>query len=103
MSEDRLCNSCHGGVAASDVACRHCGVQFNEAIRPDGSFLRDFFRLLLGVWALALPALCLWEGLTASGGFGDLAAYLTSFIYFVPWIVGIISLLILTWLTQERK
>ena len=89
-------------MAASDVACRHCGVQFNAAIRPDGSFLHDFFRLLLGVWALALPALYVWEGVTASGGFGDVAAYLTSFVYFVPWIVGIISLLILTWLTQER-
>ena len=100
--EDRICSSCGGTVAVSDVACRHCGVRFDAAIRPRGSFLHDFFRLLLGVWALALPALCIWAGLSSPNGWGDLAAYLTSFIYFVPWIVGIISLLILTWLTQER-
>ena len=102
MVEDRVCSNCHGAVAATDVACRHCGTRFDAFSRPSGSCLNEFFRLLLGLWALALPVLCLAEGLTSPKGWGDLAAYLTSLVYFIPWIVGIISLLILTWLTQER-
>jgi fumarate reductase subunit D len=72
-------------------------------IRPRGSFLHDFFRLLLGLWALSLPVLCLLVGLTAPNGWGDFLAVLTSLYYFIPWIVGVISLVILTWLTEERR
>jgi fumarate reductase subunit D len=90
-------------VAVTDVACRHCGTRFDAVSRRSGSCLNDFFRLLLGVWALALPVLCLMVGLASPKGWGDLASYLTVFIYFIPWTVGIISLLILTWLTQERR
>ena len=103
MVEDRGCSNCHGAVAATDVACRHCGTGFNAVTRPSGSCLNDFFRLLLGVWALALPVLCLVAGLTSPNSWGDFAAYSTSFIYFIPWIVGVISLFVLTWLTQERR
>ena len=101
--DDRICTSCGGIVNVSDVACRHCGTLFQAAILPGGSGLHDFFRLLLGAWALALPAYCLYLGVTAPHGWGDLAAYLASIVYFIPWIVGIISLLILTWLTGERR
>jgi Na+/proline symporter len=103
MVEDRVCSNCHGAVAVIDVVCRHCGTRFAAITRPSGSFLNDFFRLLLGVWALALPVLCLVAGLTSPKGWGDLAAYATTIIYFIPWMVGIISLLILAWLTQERR
>jgi hypothetical protein len=101
--EERICSSCRRTVTAGDAACRHCGARFDAVIRPSGSLLHDFFRLLLGFWALSLPVLCLWVGLTSPQGWGDLAAYLTSYVYFVPWIVGIISLSILTWLTEERR
>ena len=90
-------------MSLADVACRHCGADFRHVVHARGSFLHDFFRLLLGLWALALPVLCLLVAFTAPHGWGDLAAYLTSYLYFIPWIVGIISLLILTWLTEERR
>jgi hypothetical protein len=65
--EDRVCSSCHGLVAATDVACRHCGVSLRATARRPGTFLNDFFRLLLGVSALTLPAYCLWLGFTLAG------------------------------------
>jgi uncharacterized membrane protein len=88
---------------ATDVACRHCGARFDAVVQPSGSCLHDFFSLFLGVWALSLPVLSVWVGLTWPNGWGDLAAYGVVLILFLPWIVGIISLLILTWLTQERR
>ena len=101
--EDRICDKCHGRVMATDVACRHCGARFDAVVQPSGSCLHDFFSLFLGVWALSLPVLSVWVGLTWPNGWGDLAAYGVVLILFLPWIVGIISLLILTWLTQERR
>ena len=100
--DERICANCGGIVGAADVACCHCGTLFRAVILPSGSGLHDFFRLLLGAWALALPVFCLYVGLTAFHGLGDFAAYLASIVYFIPWIVGIISLVILTWLTGER-
>ena len=44
-----------------------------------------------------------WVGLASPKGLSDLAAYGAVLVLFLPWIVGIISLLILTWLTQERR
>jgi hypothetical protein len=100
---DRVCSNCGGLVAASDKACRHCGASFDAVIRPSGSFLHEFLRLALGIWALTLPVLCLWAALTAPKGLSDFAAYFTSQVYFIPWIVIIIPLVILTWLTEERR
>ncbi len=101
--DDRICASCHGRVFATDVACPHCGTAFGAAVRPRGNFWNDFFRLCLGVCALSLPVACLWIGMTAQHGWGDLAAYAASYLFFVPWLVGVISLSVMTWLTQERN
>jgi hypothetical protein len=101
--EERICTNCHGGVGSTDVACRHCGTNFHVAIRPTGSLLNDFFRLALAICALSLPVLCVLRGLSAPNGWGDLVAYWTSQIYFVPWLVGVISFSVMTWLTQEQQ
>jgi hypothetical protein len=69
--EDRVCANCGGLVAATDKACRHCGVSFDAVIRPNGSFLHEFLRVALGIWALVLPAVCLWAALTAPKGWSD--------------------------------
>ena len=83
-------------------ACRHCGTSFRPATEHRGSFLNDFFRLALGLWALTLPVYCTWLAATTPDGWGGVGAYLMSQLLFVPWLIGIISLGILTWLTQER-
>jgi hypothetical protein len=101
--DDRICSDCGGAVSWTDVACRHCGSHFQVVTKPGGSFLNVFFRLLLGAWALALSVFCIWVGLTAPKGLGDLAAYLTNRAYFVPWFTGIVSLAVLAWLTEERR
>lgn len=101
--EDRLCSRCGGAVNSADVSCRHCGLNFLAVVRPPGTYLNALFRLLLGVWAMALPAFCIWVGLTAPRGWGDIGAYLTSQIYFVPWIEGIVSLGVLVLLTEEHR
>jgi hypothetical protein len=90
-------------VNSADVSCRHCGLNFLAVVRPPGTYLNALFRLLLGVWAMALPAFCIWVGLTAPRGWGDIGAYLTSQIYFVPWIEGIVSLGVLVLLTEEHR
>lgn len=43
------------------------------------------------------------RGLFAPNGWGDFVAYWTTQFYFVPWLVGVISLAVITWLTQERR
>jgi hypothetical protein len=62
-------------VAASDKPCRYCGVSFDAVIRSNGSFLHEFLRLALGIWALTLPVLRLWDALTAPKGLSNFAAY----------------------------
>jgi hypothetical protein len=101
--EDRICSTCRGRVFPSDVACRHCGTSFRVASRPSGNFVNDFFRAALACCALSLPMLCLLRGFFAPDGWGDFVAYWTSQLYFVPWLVGVISLSVMTWLTQERR
>jgi hypothetical protein len=100
--DDRVCDSCGQPVSSSDAACRHCGQLFRGSIHRPGSFLNDFFRLCLGVCALSLPVFCMWVGLTAPKGWGDIGAYVTNQSFFVPWLTGMISAGSLVWLTEPR-
>jgi hypothetical protein len=101
--DDKVCESCHKPVSSTDEACRHCGQRFRGVVRRPGSFLNDFFRLCLGVCALSLPAYCIWVGLTAPKGWGDIAAYIANHLFFIPWLTGMISAASLVWLTEERR
>ena len=101
--DDRVCESCHKPVSSTDVACRHCGQRFQVTVRRPGTLFNDFFRLCLGVCALSLPIYCFWVGLTAPRGLGDIAAYVASQAFFIPWLTGMISAATLVWLTEERS
>jgi hypothetical protein len=90
-------------VTAGDEICRHCGAVFRDIIRPPGTLLNAIFRALLVAWSLSLPALCLWQGLTAPEGWGDLFAWFTNRLYFEPWLMVVITLAVLTWVTEERR
>ena len=100
--DDKICGTCHKPISSTDVACRHCGQHFQSLVRRPGTFLNDFFRLCLGACALSLPAFCIWVGLTAPKGWGDIAAYVASNVFFIPWLTGMISAGTLVLLTEER-
>lgn len=100
---DRICDSCHKPVSSTDLACRHCGQLFEGVVRQRGTFLNDFFRLCLGACALSLPAFCVWVGLTAPKGWGDIAAFIVNQVFFIPWLTVMISSASLVWLTEERR
>ena len=65
--------------------------------------MNDLLRLALGLWVLTLPLYCTWLALRYHDGWGEFLAYVASRAYFVPWIIGVISLGVLTWLSEERR
>lgn len=101
--EVRFCSHCGGKVAASDLVCGHCGTSFAAVIRPKGTLLNALFRAFLVAWSLSLPALCVWRGITAPEGWGTLFAWFTSQLLFEPWLMVLITLAVLTWVTEERR
>ena len=101
--EERICSKCRGAVGTGDAACRHCGVVFRPVIKRKGTLLNDLFRAFLVAWSLSLPALCVWQLMAAPKGWGVFASWFTNQFYFEPWLMVLITLAVLTWVTEERR
>jgi len=101
--DERICANCHGRVSPIDLTCRHCGASFRSRLERRGSFSGDLLRAALGLWTVSLPLYCVWLTLRYDHGWGEFFAYLASEMLFVPWLMGVITLGVLVWLTQERR